>query len=833
MAQRKPVGYLESADPLLLQPSYPLFEEGAQLGRDSERCAIILSREFVSRQHCALVPEENGVAIVDLGTTNGTFVNGARVQRQRLNEGDRIGLGKAEPHHFIFTHSLPSSTRKYLLPSQNVYRIGRTLDSDLPLMQDPTVSERHARIRVQAGKLTLEDLGSASGTFVHGEPVRIAPLEAADVVRIGTTEFTFQLTPQGLRVQAQERRNQVRLEARNLMRTHKSQQLLRNINLVIQPGEYVGVLGPSGAGKSTLLNALCAFQPANGGQVLLNGTSLYESYDMYRNAIGYVPQDDIIHRELTVERSLTYTAQLRLPSDTSPAQIEQQVTSVIDTLGLSHVRKTPVLNLSGGQRKRVSIGCELLTRPSLIFLDEPTSGLDPSTEEKLMRYFRRMSEQGQSVVITTHILYNLDLLDMVVLLARGRLVYFGPTATVCEYFSTPETPITRPIEIFDLLEPDSPDPSLREQRAEFYEKKYLASPEFKEYITQRSAHPSHFERQASSGVATVPAMAPPARKARRNPLRGLFSSLTNVRQMLVLARRNLDQKISIPARLAVPLLTPIILALLTATMSIGDQSEKNQARLDFERDNPAFLAMLDQPGMPMNRQQFIEMRYEGFGGLGIPLNLPLTMVMTVVFLGTLSAALEISGERPIYLRERAVKLGIPAYVASKLPGLFVLSAIQAFLYVAVTMALLHPPDVDILSLALVSIAVAWVSCIIGLFISSLDPTPGQNSVILAVIAMLPQMIFSGAMAPAFYGGMSTFAQGVAAILPARWGFELMLTAMYQEPEWARRIITGESPAGMGFHFGGEVYTRNAAALGLMALVYFIATCVNLRRYDKL
>lgn len=832
MAQRKPVGYLESADPLLLQPNYPLFEEGVQLGRDSERCEIILSREFVSRQHCALVPEDGDVAVVDLGTTNGTYVNGVRVQRQRLNEGDRIGLGKSEPHHFTFTRGVPSSLRKYLLPAQNVYRIGRTVDSDLPLMQDPTVSERHARIRVQAGKLMLEDLGSASGTFVQGEPVRMAAIEPSDLVRIGTTEFVFQLTPQGLRVQAQEKRNQVRLEARNLSRVHKTHQLLRNINLVILPGEYVGVLGPSGAGKSTLLNALSGFQPATGGQVLLNGTSLYESYDMYRNAIGYVPQDDIIHRELTVERSLAYTAQLRLPSDTSPAQIEQQVTSVIETLGLSHVRKTPVLNLSGGQRKRVSIGCELLTRPSLIFLDEPTSGLDPSTEEKLMRYFRRMSEQGQSVVLTTHILYNLDLLDMVVLLARGRLVYFGPTSTVCQYFSTPEQPIARPIEIFDLLEPDSPDPSLREQRAEFYEKKYIASPEFREFVTQRSAHPSHFERPQAGGAATAPSVPAPA-GPRRKRMGGLFSGLSSIRQLLVLTRRNLDQKISIPARLAVPLLTPIILALLTATVNIGDQAGINQGRLDFERDNPSFLAMLDQPGMPMNRQQFIEMRYEGFGGLAIPLNLPLTMIMTVVFLGTLSACLEISGERPIYLRERAVKLGIPAYVASKLPALFVLSALQAFLYVAVTMVLLRPPDVDIFGLALISIAVAWVSCVIGLFISSLDPTPGQNSVILAVIAMLPQMIFSGAMAPAFYGGMSTFAQTVAAVLPARWGFELMLTAMYREPEWARRVITGESPAGMGFGFGSEVYTTSAAALGTMALLYFIATCVNLRRYDKL
>ena len=832
MALRKPIGYLESADPLLLQPSYPLFEDGAQLGRDSERCAIILSREFVSRQHCALVPENDSVVIVDLGTTNGTFVNGARVTRQRLNEGDRIGLGKPEPHHFTFTGSPPASTRKYLLPTQNVYRIGRTMDSDLPLMQDPTVSERHARIRVQNGKLTLEDRGSGSGTFVQGEPIGITAIEPSDLVRIGTTEFVFQLTPQGLRVQAQERRNQVRLEARNLVRTHKTHQLLRNINLVILPGEYVGVLGPSGAGKSTLLNALSGFQPATGGQVLLNGTSLYDSYDMYRNAIGYVPQDDIIHRELTVERSLAYTAQLRLPPDTSPAQIEQQVTSVIETLGLSHVRTSPVLNLSGGQRKRVSIGCELLTKPSLIFLDEPTSGLDPSTEEKLMRYFRRMAEQGQSVVLTTHILYNLDLLDMVVLLARGRLVYFGPTATVCQYFSTPEHPVTRPIEIFDLLEPDSPDPTLREQRAEFYEQKYLVSPEYKEYVVQRAARPSLFEREKSIGAATMPSMPAPARSGRKR-MRGLFSGMSSLRQLVVLTRRNLDQKISIPVRLAVPLLTPIILALLTATMSIGDQAETTQARLDFERDNPSFLAMLDQPGMPMNREQFVEMRFEGFGGLAIPLNLPLTMIMTVVFLGTLSACLEISGERPIYLRERAVKLGIPAYVASKLPALFVLSAVQAFLYVAVTMVLLRPPDVDIFSLALVSIAVAWVSCVIGLFISSLDPTPGQNSVILAVIAMLPQMIFSGAMAPAFYDGMSTFAQGVAAILPARWGFELMLTTMYQEPEWARHVISGESPTGMGFGFGREVYATNAMALGAMALVYFIATCVNLRRYDKL
>ncbi len=188
MAARKPIGYLESADPLLLQPNYPLFEGGAQLGRDAERCEIILSREFVSRQHCALVPEEGGLAIADLDTTNGTYVNGARIKRHLLREGDRIGLGKPDPHHFTFTLGVPSFTRNYLLPAQKVYTIGRAADSDLPLPRDPMVSERHARLRVQGGRMSIEDLGSAGGTFARGGPVRFAEIEAGEAVRIGSTE---------------------------------------------------------------------------------------------------------------------------------------------------------------------------------------------------------------------------------------------------------------------------------------------------------------------------------------------------------------------------------------------------------------------------------------------------------------------------------------------------------------------------------------------------------------------------------------------------------------------------------------------------------------------
>jgi ABC-type multidrug transport system ATPase subunit len=836
MAQREAIGYLESTDPLLLQPQYPIFPEGVKLGRDADHCSVILSREYTSRQHCALAQENGNVTLRDLGTTNGTFVNGERVSHKVLDEGDRVGLGKPQPHHFVFTKAVRPAQRRFLLPAQKVYRIGRTRDNDLPLIQDPTVSVRHARLRQQGGVLLLEDLGSANGTFVNGSAVRFAEIGPEDRVRIGSLEMRFRQTPEGLHVSAAERRNQVQLEARGLARLYKGHPILRDINLVVKPGEFVGVLGPSGAGKSTLLNALNGFQPASSGEVLLNGVSLYASYDMFRNSIGYVPQDDIIHRELTVERSLMYTAQLRLPRDTDSAQMAQQVTSVIETLGLSHVRRNPVANLSGGQRKRVSIGCELLTKPSLIFLDEPTSGLDPSTEEKLMRHFRLMSEQGQTVVLTTHILYNLDLLDMVILLSRGRLVYFGPTSEVCGFFSTTDHPIERPIDIFDLLEPESPDSSLREERAQHYERKYRESPFFEEFVAGRAGKKSDngaIDVAATPGAALQVPSSNRAGRTKKRRLRGLLRRMVDFGQLLVLTRRNLDQKISFPWRLAVPLVTAIVLALLTAATELGDQSALDRDRQAFEQDNPRFLAILDQPDMPLNSTEFIQMRFEGFGGLAVPLSLPLTMVMTAVFLGTLTACLEISSERSIYLRERAINLSIPTYVASKLPALFILTALQCFLYVFIAMLLLRPEGVNALYLLFICTGIAWVSCLVGLFISSFDPTPGHNSVILAVVAVLPQMIFSGAMAPAFYGGMNAVMQALAAILPARWGFELMLTAFYQQPEWAQNIITAASPAGMGFNFGKEVYTRNAAALALLGLMYFIGTCMSLKRYDKL
>ena len=819
---RQAEGYLLAIDPLLLQPQYTVFSEGASIGRNADTCAIILSSDYVSREHCVLEPQNGDVVLTDKGSTNGTYVNGQRVTRHVLQDEDTIACGRPSHPNFIFTRTPRPEERHYRPPRQASYRIGRLAENDLPLVNDPTVSARHARLEIRRDGLRLTDLGSANGVFVNGIQVTSSLIGPEDVVGIGSTELFFRLEHDKLCVTAREKRNQVRLEALELLRRHKQKRLLQNVDLVVEPGDFVGVLGPSGAGKSTLLNALNGFVPADSGMVLLNGTSLYHTYDMFRNTIGYVPQDDIIHRELTVERSLLYTAQLRLPKDYTRKGLEQQVTSVIETLGLNHVRGNFVTQLSGGQRKRVSIGCELLTRPSVVFLDEPTSGLDPSTEEKLMNHFGRMAEQGQTVVLTTHILYNLDLLDKVILLSRGRLVYYGPVAEVCPFFSEPGRTVERPIEVFDLLEPETATTEEREERAAFYEQKYRYSPLFETHVQNKLRGPSEAPAEIVSRGQGIFA------KGRR-----FISELFNARQFGILVRRAFDLKLSFPSRLAAPMLIPLLLAVLTGTIEVDQPGAGEEARQEFENENALFLQRLDQSDV-MSGEEFAEMRFEGIANLPIPLSLPLLMVMTAVFLGTLTACLEISAERSVYLRERAVNLSIPVYVASKLPALFMLTLVQCFLYVAIVVSLLDIDHVNPLALILILTGVAWGSVCIGLLISSLDPTAGQNSVILAIVVVLPQLLFSGAMGPGFYGGMHVATKAIASVFPARWGFELMLTALYPEPAWVEETITGEANGGgMGFEFGSFVYARNAVALAAIAVGCCLATCFSLRRYDKL
>lgn len=211
------------------------------------------------------------------------------------------------------------------------------------------------------------------------------------------------------------------IEARSLTRTLKGgKRILDDVSLAISTGELVGIVGGSGAGKTTLLEALAGVHPADEGAVLVDGVSLYDDLDDFRATLGYVPQDDIIHVELPLGRTLHYAARLRLAEGDA-------VHDALRILDLTHHAETRVADLSGGQRKRASIAVELLTKPHVFFLDEPTSGLDPATDAELLGVLRDLANDGATVVLTTHAVQDLAYCDRVIFLASGGVLAFVGT----------------------------------------------------------------------------------------------------------------------------------------------------------------------------------------------------------------------------------------------------------------------------------------------------------------------------------------------------------------------------------------------------------------------
>ena len=225
-----------------------------------------------------------------------------------------------------------------------------------------------------------------------------------------------------------------RVDAVNISRRIGARQILQATSLSVAPGQLVAIAGGSGAGKTTLLEILAGLRPPSAGEVRHDGV-LRGAGVSATSRIGYVPQDDIIHLEMPLRRTLRYAARLRLPAGTSAAEADRVVDETMHDLDLADRADVPVRALSGGQRKRASIAVELLTRPNLFFLDEPTSGLDPSTAADVMRLLRRLSQRGVTVILTTHEPTGIERCDRVVFLARdGHLAFTGSPTEARRYF---------------------------------------------------------------------------------------------------------------------------------------------------------------------------------------------------------------------------------------------------------------------------------------------------------------------------------------------------------------------------------------------------------------
>ncbi|WFB10233.1 FHA domain-containing protein [Streptomyces sp. LX-29] len=325
-----------------------------------------------------------------------------------------------------------SPTTFHQLAVGRVMRIGRALENEL-VVSDLQVSRHHAEFRaLPDGRFEIVDLGSHNGTYVNGQPVRQQVIGPSDIVGVGHS--TFRLV--GDRLEEFVDTGEVSFSARHLTVTvDGGKQILKDVSFGVPEKSLVAVIGPSGSGKSTLLRALTGYRPANQGEVLYDNRNLYRQFAELRQRIGLVPQDDILHKELTVRTALKYAAKLRFPGDTAGAEREARIDEVLRELKLDIHKDKRVTSLSGGQRKRVSVALELLTKPSLIFLDEPTSGLDPGMDRDVMQLLRGLADDGRTVLVVTHSVAELALCDKLLVMAPGGSVaYFGPPDEALNFF---------------------------------------------------------------------------------------------------------------------------------------------------------------------------------------------------------------------------------------------------------------------------------------------------------------------------------------------------------------------------------------------------------------
>ncbi|ELP69935.1 FHA domain-containing protein [Streptomyces turgidiscabies] len=465
------------------------------VGRDP-LSEIVIDDARVSWHHAVLRPEDGHWTVEDENSTNGTYADGLRVHERDVGPGSVLCFGSladgpravlvsppppvSERPSAVAGVSMPSLTGTFRqpttvrpLPARTV-RIGRADDNDL-IVDDLLVSRRHAELRARPdGTYEIVDLGSHNGTFLNGGPVARATVMPGDIVGVGHSAFCLV----GDQLQEYVDTGEVSLDVQNLTVAvdHGRKTLLEDVSFPVGEKCLLAVVGPSGAGKSTLLNALTGQRPADRGTVLYDGRDLYRDYAELRQRIGLVPQDDILHAQLTVRGALTYAAELRFPQDTAKAERRARVDEVVRELGLEQRVRQPVHSLSGGQRKRVSVALELLTKPSLLFLDEPTSGLDPGMDRSVMHMLRGLADDGRTVIVVTHSVLSLDVCDRLLVLAPGgKVAYYGPPEDTLAFFGYEQWP-----EAFEAFERD---------RERDWAGDYRTSPMHRQYIADSTAQP--------------------------------------------------------------------------------------------------------------------------------------------------------------------------------------------------------------------------------------------------------------------------------------------------------------------------------------------------------
>jgi len=665
------------------------------VGRDPDG-DIVVADSRVSWRH-AVVRLEHGTWIFeDAGSTNGTFLGNRRVGRCEISSDCVLRLGHPDDGPVVLCSiawpEAPAAGTPVAGPGGlsvdrrptavhrapvRVLRIGRSPDNDL-VLADLGVSRHHAELRnLGAGRYEITDLNSHNGTYVNGERIATATVTEHDIVGIGRA--TFRIVGDELREFIDE--GDVSLVAQDLLvRLPSGKVLLDHVSFPIGERCLVAIIGPSGAGKTTLLGALTGMRPAGGGAVLYDNRDLYKHYAELRHRIGLVPQENILHTQLSARRALRYAAELRFPRDTSKKERNDRVEEVIDELSLKAHAETRAASLSGGQQKRVNVALELLTKPSLLFLDEPTSGLDPGLDKSVMEMMSGLAKDGRTVIVVTHSVANLDVCDrLLVMVPGGRVAFFGPPAEGLEHFGKPGW-----AEVFQAFDQE-PD---RDWATEWKQ-----SPLYAKYVTSGLTP----RAPAASGR-----QAPPPPRSRNRAA-----------QLSTLVRRYIAVIASDRVYLAFLVGVPIVLGLVIRVI-------------------PAKLGLGGKPGTNDAAEQLLQVLVlcAGFAGA---FNAVRELVKERAIFSRERAAGLSAGA---YLSSKLVVLGVISAVQAGLLLLIGLSGRPLPAHGAVLKAL------PLVELMLAICALAVVSMALGLLISASVNT-SEKAMPLLLVAVVVEIIFTG------------------------------------------------------------------------------------------
>lgn len=789
------VDVVEGAD----QGKHYDFELGSKclIGRDSTKCNLTLSDKEVSRVHALIETDDQGnILISDQNSINGVYIQSVRITSKvpvLLNDIITIGnsvLQITEQAEAQLAHNLQIDKDMFAakvgsgfsVPAGSSLSIGRDPSNDV-VLANPRVSRFHATIENRAGAFLMFDLNSTNGTYVNGvrvdNPVMV---DQGAVIQVSGHRFfidsdtLFNYDDSG---------DRFKLEVRHLGKTvmmpgGQQRVLLEDISFTVEPCEFVAILGGSGAGKSSLLKALMGSWPATSGEILLNGRNFYQEYGAYHSLLGYVPQDDIVHTELTVEEVLSFAARLRMPGDTSEEERNARVSEVLNSLDLNERRNSRVATLSGGQRKRVSISVELLTKPNLFFLDEPTSGLDPGLERVMMEMLRTLSRQGQTIFLVTHATFNIELCDKVIFLTEGgRLSFYGSPAEALHYFGSDNF-----ADIYKTL--------ASEYDPQWWGERFLQSKAAAKYLPNEL-------------YIAVPAGEPQVKKIKISPLK----------QWYILFERYITVIIHDRKTLALLGLQPLVIAIFLSII--------------FWHGAPVFgISNFDPADVTLSQEVFINNQAEVVlrnianeeQRLKYMVNAAFMLVITAIWFGASNAAREIVKEDSIYKRERLINLMLAPYLLSKVAVLALVALLQTIILISISNISLGLPNLLQIMAAFFLVTMAGV--MIGLTISAMAAS--ANSANAAVpILLIPQFLLSGALVP-MKELRPEFLQPIYYLAVSKWGFELCGGEII---EVNRRLAFYDAVPGLQGDFSGHWYIL----FGFM-IIFYLATTIALLSKDR-